>query len=131
MIGTKVKVEPHTSRVAAAADRATFKNLGHAAARVMRDARAKFEKSAEPSEPGQPPHTRKGQMPRSIRFDVSRPAQSAVIGPRESIVGESGAAHELGETFHDDDFVERPFMLPALEDNVDRFASDWGYSIGE
>ncbi|MCI0361639.1 MAG: hypothetical protein L0211_24410 [Planctomycetaceae bacterium] len=131
MIGIDVQIVERFTRVKAAADRAAFRNLGHAAASISKTAKASIERSDEPSDPGQPPHSRRAQLPRAIRFDVDKGKQEAVIGPRASIVGESGAAHELGEVFHGQDFDERPFMLPALEDNLDRFASDWAGSIGE
>jgi hypothetical protein len=131
MIGTAVQIVNQLARVKAAADRAAFRNLGHAAASLRKAAIESIETSDEPSAPGQPPHTRSGHLPRAIRFDVDRAKQEAVIGPQASVVGESGAAHELGEEFHGQDFPERPYMFPALEDNLDRFASDWAGSIGE
>jgi hypothetical protein len=131
MIGIAVKVDNQLARVKTAADRAAFRNLGHASATIRKTSIASIERSDEPSDPGEPPHTRSGQLPRAIRFDVDRAKQESVIGPQASLVCESGAAHELGEEFHGQDFPERPFMFPALEDNLDRFASDWAGSIGE
>jgi hypothetical protein len=131
MIGLSVQIVEQFGRVKTAADKAGFRNLGHAAASLRKTAVGLIETSDEPSGVGQPPHTRSGQLPRAIRFDVDQRQQEAVIGPRASIVGEAGAAHELGEVFHGQDFDERPFMLPALEDNLDRFAGDWAGSIGE
>jgi hypothetical protein len=66
-----------------------------------------------------------------IRFDNDRQAQDALIGPMASLVGEAGRAHELGEEFRGHEYPERPFMAPALEKNLDRFAGDWAGSIGE
>lgn len=131
MIGASLKFEDRTKRVEKAADRAAFRNLGHAVASIRKTAQASMDRSAEPSPPGQPPHTRRGQMPRSITFDNDREREEAIVGPRYSVVGEAGAAHEFGEFFRGAKFDERSFMLPALNDNLDRFHSDWAGSIGE
>lgn len=131
MIGANVTMTTRPAAVAKAVDKAAFRNMGHAAARIRKDAQASMEKAAGPSPAGTPPHTRKGQLPRAITYDYSRKEQSAVVGPRASVVGEAGAAHEFGEVFRGDDFDERPFMFPALEKNLSRFAADWQGSIGE
>jgi len=131
MIGLTVKTEDHTKRVSDAADGAAFRNLGHGASRISRDAKDSIVVSPEPSEAGTPPHTRRRQLKRAIRYDNDRQAQEAVIGPMYSEVGEAGAAHEFGAVFKGTDFDERAFMGPALEKNADRFADDWVGSIGE
>lgn len=130
MIGLKVTTTDTTKAVADATEKAAFRNFGHAAARISKDAKASIEQAAGPSPAGSPPHTHKGKfLSRAIRYDANK--VSAVIGPRESIVGEVGAAHEFGDEHHGQDFPERPFMGPALDKNLDRFASDWAGSIGE
>lgn len=141
MIGFKsFKFEDTTKRVADAAEKATFRNVGHAAAAIRKDAVKSIVQADGPSSPGSPPHThtqkttksgktRKGNLQRAIAYDANK--DSAVIGPRESVVGLAGAAHEFGETFHGDDFDERSYMGPALDRNLDRFASSWQGSIGE
>lgn len=131
MIELAVQIIDRVSRVQSAAEQAAFRNLGHAAASLRKTAIESIEKSDEPSDPGEPPHTSAGQLPRAIRFDVDKQAQEAVVGPRASVVGEAGAAHEFGEEFRGDDYPERPYMLPALDANLDRLASDWAGSIGE
>lgn len=142
MIGIDVKIEDNTQRVADAAERATFRNLGHAAATLRNEAIESIVPAEGPSEPGTPPHThtasvtkagrvRRGELPRAIVFDVDRAAQSALIGPRYSVVGESGAAHELGGEFKGEEYPERSFMGPALDNIEDRFAQSFQGSIGE
>ena len=132
MFGLTVQIEDQTKRVVDAAERTTFRNLGHAAARISKDAKALLVTAEGPSDPGEPPHTHKGAfLRRAVRFHNDKKAQSAVIGPVASIVGEAGRAHELGEEFHGQDFDERPFMAPALEKNEDRFAHDWVGSLAE
>lgn len=140
MIGLKnFKFDDQTKRVSDAAEKATFRNVGHAAAAIRKDAVESIVQADGPSAPGSPPHThtqkttksgktRKGNLQRAIAYDADK--DSAVIGPRFSVVEEAGAAHELGESFHGQDYDERPFMGPALDKNLDRFASSWQGSIG-
>lgn len=140
MIGTGFQFTDQTKRIETATEKAGFKNFSHAAAAIRKDAVESIENLPGPSEPGETPHThtggitkqgkvRKGNLQRAITFAASQ--EEAVIGPRESVVGLAGRAHELGEAFHGDDFPERPYMEPALEENMDRFASEWAGSIGE
>jgi hypothetical protein len=131
MIGLEVKTEDRTQRVTDAAERATFRNLGHAAAAIRRDTVESIVVAEGASAAGTPPLTRRRQLKRAIRFANDRAAGEAVVGPMASIVGESGRAHELGGEFRGHDYPERPFMAPALEKNLDRFAGDWQGSIGE
>ena len=131
MIAASSKVTTDPNKVLKAVDRAAFKNLGHAAARISKDAKASLERAEGPSEPGTPPHTHRGAyLRRAIRFAHDRKAQEAVIGPMESIVGTAGSAHEHGGTYKGQRFPERKFMLPAMEQNLDRFAGDWAGSVG-
>ncbi len=120
-------------KVQKAADKAAFKNFGHAAASIRKDAAASITRSDKPSRAGQPPHTRRGrgnaQLKRSIRFAADK--EGAIIGARHSFVGESGSAHELGRSFKGDRFEERPFMGPALERSAKRMGNDWKGTIGE
>ena len=128
---------------------AKFRNFQHAAASIRKNARSSI-KSAPPetrtrarrrrgqivararsgaSRPGTPPYTRRGALRRAILWDVNE--QSAIIGPRQTVVGLSAAAHEFGETYKGTDYPERPFMQPALEQALPRFADSWAGSIGE
>lgn len=129
--GISVTVSIDAAPIAKAAEKAAFRNMGHAAARIRKDAQESIDVAEGPSPAGTPPHTRKKQLPRAITFDYARSEQSAVIGPRASVVGEAGAAHELGGEFRGGEFDERPYMLPALEKNLPRFAQDWAGAIGE
>lgn len=132
MIGLSVKIEDRFSRVAKAADKAAFKSFQHAAASISKDVKSTLEKApqGEASEPGAPPKTHRGQfLKRAIRFSVDK--DGAVIGPIGSLVGEVGAVHEFGEIYHETDYPERPFMGPALDRAVPRFAGSWSGSIGE
>ena len=131
MIGATATTEDNFGRVQTAADRSTFKNLGHAAATIRKEAAASIKVSGEPSPPGTPPHTRRRQLKGAIRYDVDRANDLAVVGAEASKVGQSASPHELGGEFKGEDFPERPFMFPALETNLDRFAGEYKGSIGE
>ena len=129
MFGSTAKTEVNTKPLAKAVDDATFRNLGHAAATIRKDAAASIEKVDGPSPEGQPIHTHRGAYARrALRYAVE--TDFAVIGPRASMVGEAFAAHEFGEVFRGTDYPERPTMGPALERNLDRFASSWAGSVG-
>lgn len=141
MLGIDIKFDDQTKRVKAAASDGTFRNLSHASAGIRKTAVESIEPGDGPSPPGSPPHThtqkltkkgkvRKGQLPRAIVFAVDKSKEEAVIGPRASVVGDAGEAHEFGGEFKGDDYPERPFMGPALEANEARFASGWAGSIG-
>jgi hypothetical protein len=129
MFTTKVKIEDRTKAVKAASDKAAFRNFGHAAASIRKDVAASIEVSPDPAPPGQPPHTRKRLLPRSLRFAYDK--EGAVIGPTASMAGQAGAVQELGGRYKGQEFPERPYMLPGLERNIPRFAGSWQGSIGE
>jgi hypothetical protein len=131
MFGLTIQLEDKTQRVKDAADQSSFRNLGHAAASIRKTAIESIVVAEGPSDPGTPPHTRRRQLKRAIKFDADKAAESALIGPEASIIGEAGAAHEFGGEFRGEDYPDRPFMEPALESNLDRFASEWAGSIGE
>ena len=130
MIRFEVTTQDHTDKVVKAADKAQFRNFGHAAASIRKDAAASIEKADGPSALGSPPHTHKRVfLRRALRFSVSK--TDAVIGPVASVVGDVGQVHEFGGRRGDQQFPARPFMYPALERQSDRFAGQWSGSIGE
>lgn len=149
MFSAAVKIEDTTARVRQAADKAAYRNLGHAAASIRKQAKGSIKRSPsrkgakrrggkrvrrathEGSPPGQPPYTQRGDLPRAILFDVDKAKESAVIGAAASRIGTAGEPHEHGGEYKGADYEARPFMQPALEDNADRFAADWQGSIGE
>jgi hypothetical protein len=127
-IGATVHVEMHTDQVEKAAERAAYKNLGHAAASIRKDAIASIETSPEPSAPGQPPHTRRGRAKKAGQYFADQ--ESAVVGFAASVIGTGMEPHEHGESRGKNHYPERPTMGPALERNRDRFADEWEGSIG-
>lgn len=151
MLDVKVKTKMEPEKIVKAVDKAAFRNFGHAAAGIRKTAQGKIEKApvvrksrrkkikrtgkmvtvsrarTQPSRPGTPPHTRRGQVRRAITFDADK--TGAVIGPRFSVMGTSAEAHELGGNYKGSHFDERPFMRPSLEENAGRFARDWQGSV--
>ena len=120
MLELKSHLENRFPAAARAIAAALGRGLVKAAARIRRTAIGEIETSPDPSEAGSPPHTRRGQLPRAILFDVDRAAAIAVIGPVASQVGASGKAHEFGGEFRGDAFEPRPFMGPALDANLEQ-----------
>jgi len=132
MIGMKVKTIDQTRRVRKAVDRASYRNLGHAAASLRSAAMKSIKRGKGPGQPGKPPHTRgKRKLPRSIYYDADREGLSSIVGPKHSLVGLSAEAQEFGKTYKGTKFPERPFMGPALDANADRMPSYWLHSVGE
>jgi phage gpG-like protein len=127
MIGMALKIIDETEQVKQAVDKSTYKNLGHAAASIRKDANATIERSPEPSRPGRPPHTRRGQAKRALRYAVEN--DMAVIGFSASVVGEAMAAHEFGGQYKGEDFPERPTMGPTLEKDADKLPGFWSGEV--
>ena len=129
MIEVKTRIVDETAKVVKAAEKADFKNFSHAAASLRKTVIDSIEKADGPSAPGTPPHTHKRKfLSRSIAFDATK--EGAVIGPRASIVGIVGTAHEFGGRYKGGSFARRPFMQPALMKSLSRFAGEWKGSIG-
>ena len=129
MFGVSVtKIIDHMHKVREAADKAARRAFAKAAYRIFRDAQASIERSAEPSAPGDPPHTRRGQLKRAIRYAADK--DGAVIGPLASMVGTSAMAQEFGGVYRGATFPERAFMGPALSRELSGFAGEFEGSIG-
>lgn len=146
MMSLTARIEDNTRRVEQAAEQAAFKNFGHAAAKIRKEAmasiknapskrRAKRRKGKvvrrathEPSPPGSPPYTQRGQARRAITYHADK--TGAVIGPRKSVVGTSMMAHEFGGKYKGGRFPQRPTMGPTLRKHASAFARQWAGSIG-
>lgn len=115
MFGMKSKLINETRKVVHAADRmairALFKQAGFLRTTMARSIR----RGAKPSAAGSPPHSQSRRLPRSIRFDVDRVRQMAIIGPSYDMIGIAGAEHEHGGRFRRESFKKRPFARPALD----------------
>lgn len=129
---TKVitKVVNNFAKAAAIARRSKFKNFAHAAATIRRTAINSIRSAPGPSPRGTPPHSHRGRrLPRAIRFEAD--AEGAIIGPQASKVGRAGVAHEFGGQYKKQSYPRRPFMVPALLANEDRFLAEWKDAITE
>jgi hypothetical protein len=65
----------------------------------------------------------------AIKYAVVAAAQSVVIGPDHEVAADSGAAHEFGGPFRQEQYQKRPFMGPALEKVKDRLPRMWAASV--
>lgn len=111
------------------AENASFKNIREAAFAIRQTAVQSVEKSDGPSPIGSPVHTHRGAFfRRAIRYEADK--ESAVIGPRHSVVGDVGETHEFGKRRKGRTYPARPTMGPALRRNVLRFGNEFKGSIG-
>jgi len=96
--------------------RANRRGLIRAAAAIRLQAARSIIQSASPSQPGRPPHTRKGLLRRSILYALKEEGGllAALIGTSYDILGPAGRAHEFGGRFRREVFPKRAFMKPAL-----------------
>lgn len=107
----------------------SIRSLGHAGAAIRLTARRSIRRSKEASPPGEPPHTRFGQLKRSLRYSVEKARQRVLIGPTYSFVGRSATAHEFGGRYMGQQYPKRPLMGPALMKIKDRLPRMWAGSI--
>jgi hypothetical protein len=124
-------VTQYSKKIYSAAEKAARKALAKSAYRVMQGAKALIERDESYSEPGMPPHTRRGQLRSAIRYTINYRLPDAVIGPTASGFAQAGQVHEFGGTFMGGEYPARPFMRPALNDELDNFAGGFAGSIGE
>ena len=129
MAGIKVRTRSDIPKVLRKIRRANIENLGHAGGAIRLAATRSIKKSPEPSAPGTPPHTRRGQLPGSILYAVEKQKQRVVIGPDYMKVGRSATAHEFGGRYRKERFRKRQFMGPALEKVKPRLPRHWAGSV--
>ena len=129
MIGMKARTWFNRERIVRATREGSIKSLGHGAAAIRLIARRSIRRGQEPSAPGKPPHTRKGQIKKAILYKVEKREQMAVIGPEYSVIGPAAMAHEHGGKFRGEQFKPRPFMGPALVKVTPRLPKLWRGSL--
>jgi len=129
MVGIRVRTRSDIPKVLRKIRRANIKNLGHAGGAIRLAAKRSIKRSPEPSAPGTPPHTRRGQLKRAILYAVEKQKQRVVIGPAYAIVGRSATAHEFGGRYKKERFKKRAFMGPALEKVRPRLPRHWAGSV--
>lgn len=129
MIGMRVTTRSDIPRVLRAVRRANIESLGHAGAAVRLTASRSIRRSPNPSVPGRPPRTRRGQLRRAIRYGVEKHREAVVIGPVYGGVGRSAHPHEFGGRYRGRRYDARPFMGPALEKTAPRLPRHWAGSV--
>jgi phage gpG-like protein len=123
------RTEFYPQRIRDAARKASFKNLRHAGAAIRITARRSIRRNKKASTAGKPPHTRKGQLKRSLRYVVEKDKDRVLIGPTYTVVGRSATAHEFGGKYKKERYKKRPFMGPALRANKGKIPKLWADSI--
>jgi hypothetical protein len=129
MIVLQVKTKNSLRKLRSKAKQANITSLGHAGAAIRLAARRSIRTSSVPSSAGAPPHTRRGQLRRSILYAVNKDRGLVLVGPQFSFVGRSARAHEFGGRYRRERFPKRPFMGPALEKLKPRLPRLWAGSI--
>lgn len=112
----EARVKLRLERLRKAVERAAAGSLPPVGYLISQLAKSKVKRSRTAAPPGQPPHTRRGQLRRAIRYQMAADKRSIVIGPAASKLGTAGAAHEHGGRYKGARFPERPLMGPALEE---------------
>jgi hypothetical protein len=107
----------------------SIRSLEHAGAALRLTARRSIRRSRKASPPGQPPHTRRGQLKRAVRYVVEKERGRVLIGPAYTVVGRSAAAHEFGGRYKRQVYPKRPLMGPALLKIRSRLPRMWADSI--
>ena len=120
----KCEVEFDEDGLVARIARASRDILRRAGAYVRRVAQRKVVTSPKPSQPGSPPHSRKGLLKRAILFG-SDGDKSVLVGPGFNFVGPSMFAHEFGGKYRRERYPKRPLMGPALKESAPHVAKMW------
>jgi len=114
-----------TARVA----KASVEILKRMGAYVRRVAQSKVRTSPKASQPGTPPHSRRGLLKRAILFGLERDKKRVLIGPGFRFVGTSASAHEFGGAYKGDRYPKRPLMGPSLRESLPHLTQMWRDSV--
>ena len=109
--------------------RASREFLKRAGAYVRTVARRKVQTSPRPSQPGQPPHSRRGLLKRGLLFGLESDGKAVLVGPGFRFVGESMAAHEFGGKYRRERYPKRPRMGPSLKESAPHLAKMWNGAV--
>ena len=109
--------------------RASREFLKRAGAYVRTVARRKVQTSPRPSQPGQPPHSRRGLLKRGLLFGLESDGKVVLVGPGFRFVGESMAAHEFGGKYRRERYPKRPLMGPSLKESAPHLAKMWNGAV--
>lgn len=123
------EVEFDADGLVARAAKASVDILRRMGAYIRRAAQSKVRQSRNPSQPGEPPHTRRGALKRGILFGVDRRTNSVVVGPSIRFVGTSMQAHEFGGGYKRERYPKRPLMGPSLRESAPHLARMWENAV--
>ena len=123
------EVEFDADGLVAKAAKASVDVLRRMGAYIRRAAQSKVRQSRNPSQPGEPPHTRRGALKRGILFGVDRRTNSVVVGPSIRFVGTSMQAHEFGGGYKRERYPKRPLMGPSLRESAPHLAKMWENAV--
>ena len=123
------KVEFDADGLVARVAKASLNVLRRMGAYIRRAAQSKVRQSRNPSQPGEPPHTRRGALKRGILFGVDRRTNSVVVGPSVRFVGTSMQAHEFGGGYKRERYPKRPLMGPSLRESAPHLAKMWENAV--
>lgn len=123
------EVEFDADGLVARAAKASVDVLRRMGAYIRRAAQSKVRQSRNPSQPGEPPHTRRGALKRGILFGVDRRTNSVVVGPSIRFVGTSMQAHEFGGGYKRERYPKRPLMGPSLRESAPHLAKMWENAV--
>lgn len=126
-VTTETKLKLRLERIEKAVQRARSGNLRSVGYLISTLAKGSIRNSQQKSQPGQPPTTRRGLLRRAIRYELAQDRQSVVIGPAFSIAATAGEPHEHGGLYKGEQYEQRPFMGPALEEALPQIGP--GYKI--
>jgi phage gpG-like protein len=125
----RAKTKFDDRKVRRAARSGNIESLGHAGGAIRLAAQRSIRKGKTAAPAGQPPRTRKGRLKQAIQYAVETSRGSVVVGPNVDVAGTSGAAHEHGGQYRDENYPQRPFMGPALQKVKDRLPAFWAGSV--
>ena len=123
------EVEFDADGLVARAAKASVDVLRRMGAYIRRAAQSKVRQSRNPSQPGEPPHTRRGALKRGILFGVDRRTNSVVVGPSVRFVGTSMQAHEVGGGYKRERYPKRPLMGPSVRESAPHLAKMWENAV--
>lgn len=132
------------ARLAKAFRRAAHRALRRLGFLIRGTAQASIEDAAGPSAAGSPPHThtaganrrkgksRKGVLPGSILYGEIDP-MGVIVGPSANLAGTVGAAFEHAgtATFRGQEYPSRPFMGPALGEEIGKLPGILAEQFGQ
>lgn len=125
----KQKTQFDTEKIKKKVRKANIESLSGAGAYIRRVARNKIIQSPNSAPVGSAPHSRRGQLKKSLLFGVDRQRNSVVIGPAASLIGQSMVAHEYGGKYRKERYPRRPLMGPSLQQSRSRLPAMWADSV--